>query len=253
MKHLTPFFISLRNNFGAFALFVVVWGLGALCFPPYIVPSPLAVGRDAATYLDAAFWSHLFATLYRVTLGFLWAFIPGTLLGVLAAAFRQVSHLTTLMGLAQVVPGPILGVIFLLIFGLGHATPIALVAALTLPSIAINTAGVLAKKNRLLEQYLRSIGGGRRDLIRHVYLPLLIPTVQSNLTLGLSLALKVVVLGEFIGSQDGLGYLLNVAKMYFNMAAVFFYLSVILLLMVAFQILEQAIFTIFFGKYFYPE
>ena len=77
--------------------------------------------------------------------------------------------------------------------------------------------------------------------------------MQSNLTMGVSLALKVVVLGEFIGSQNGIGYLLNVAKIYFNMPAVFFYLTVILLIMLLFQIAEQLLFALVFGKYFYPE
>jgi ABC-type nitrate/sulfonate/bicarbonate transport system permease component len=84
-------------------------------------------------------------------------------------------------------------------------------------------------------------------------LPLLIPTLQSNLTLGFGLSLKVVILGEFIGSQDGIGYLLNVSKVYFKMDEVFFYLFVILAMMVCFQIGQNIVFTSFLGKYFYPE
>ena len=71
-----------------------------------------------------------------------------------------------------------------------------------------------------LEQYLLSAGGSRRHLVRHLYLPALIPTFQSNLSLGFGLSLKVVILGEFIGAQEGLGYLLNVAAIHFDMKAV---------------------------------
>jgi ABC-type nitrate/sulfonate/bicarbonate transport system permease component len=69
----------------------------------------------------------------------------------------------------------------------------------------------------------------------------------------MGLGLKVVVLGEFIGSQDGLGYLLNVARIYFQMDKVFFYLIVLLLFMVLYEFFINLIFVIFFQKYLYGE
>ena len=253
MKRLFPFLTSIRANAVAFLLFLAVWAFASLWFPPYVVPSPAAVFWNSAAYLNADFMRHLAATLYRVMIGFFAAAALGIPTAIAAALLRKSAYLTTLMSLFEVLPGTIVGIIFLLVFGIGDGVPIALVAFLTLPAIAINTSGAIAKKNRLLEDYLHSIGGTRRHVIRYIYLPLLVPALQSNLTMGVSLALKVVVLGEFIGSQDGIGYLLNVAKIYFNMPAVFFYLTVILLIMLLFQIAEQLLFALFWGKYFYPE
>ncbi len=253
MKRLTPFFISIRNNLFALLLFLVIWWGCAWFFPPYILPSPVTVFGNLTSCLHADFFRHLVVSFYRVLAGFLIAFFIGTGLGILAAGLKKSSCLNTLMVLFQVIPGIILGIIFLLIFGIGHCVPIALVAFLTLPLVSINTSNALEKKHPGLEQYLRSIGGRRSHLIKNIYLPLLIPTIQSNLTLGFSLSLKVVVLGEFIGSQDGIGYVLHLSKIYFNMADVFFYLFVILLLMVSFQIVENVFFTTFLRRYFYPE
>ncbi|MDY0091957.1 MAG: ABC transporter permease subunit [Candidatus Vecturithrix sp.] len=253
MKHLTPFFISIRNNVAAFVLFLVLWGVSSVFFPPYIVPSPLQVLLEFGTYWHTEFLQHLGMTLYRVLMGFLLSFGLGTALGILASGLHKRPHLNTLMVLFQVLPGAVLGVIFLLMFGIGSCVPIALVTFLTLPTIAINTSNGLSKKNVLLEHYLHSIGGTTKHLVKNIYLPLLIPTLQSNLTLGFGLSLKVVILGEFIGSQDGIGYLLNVSKVYFKMDEVFFYLFVILAMMVCFQIGQNIVFTSFLGKYFYPE
>ncbi len=252
-KHLQPFFISVRNNLTALALFFLIWGGCSIFFPDYIIPSPLLVVGNTAAYLKADFPGHLAVTLYRVCVGFAWAFVLGTVIGILATIFHEVQHLPTLMVLFQVIPGTVLGIIFLLIFGIGHPVPIALVAFLTLPVVVINTAGGLAKRNILLEDLVRNQGGTRYHLLRHVYVPLLIPTFQSTITIGFSLSLKVVILGEFIGSQEGIGYLMNRAKVYFKMDDVFFYLSVILCIMVCFQIVQQFIFTVFLGKYFYPD
>ena len=113
---------------------------------------------------------------------------------------------------------------------------IALVALLTLPTIAINTANALAKRDLGLEQYLLANGAGRGELVRFLYLPSLVPTVQSNLSLGFALAIKVVILGEYIGSQNGLGYLLNVATIRFDMHSVLGYLCVVLVLSAVFEI-----------------
>lgn len=253
MKRLAPFFISIRNNVFALILFIVLWGISSLFFPSYVIPSPLLVLSNGISYLQAEFWQQLFLTIYRVGAGFCCALLLGTLSGILAVGVNKAQYLNTLMVLFQVIPGTILGIIFLLVFGIGSSVPIALVAFLILPVISINTSNALAKKNVLLEHYLRSIGGKRTHLVKNIYVPILIPTFQSNLTIGFSLSLKIVILGEFIGSQDGIGYLLNLSKIYFKMDEVFFYLFVILLMMVCFQIAMNVFFTIFLGKYFYPE
>ncbi len=56
--------------------------------------------------------------------------------------------------------------------------------------------------------------------------------------------LNIVILGEFIGSQEGVGYFMNRAKIYFKTDDVFFYLSVILGIMVCFQIVQQFLFSL---------
>ncbi len=247
------FFTVFRNEAGGLLLFLVFWGGLSLFFPAYILPSPAAVLLDIPAYLRQDFLYHLGVTLYRVAAGFGWAFLGGGALGILAYGARLTQPLNSFMVAIQVLPGTIVGIIFLLMFGIGHQTPIALVAFLTLPTIAINTANALAKKNVALEQYLISAGATRQHLIKFLYLPALVPTLQSNLTIGFGLSLKVVVLGEFIGSQDGIGYLLNVARVYFNMKEVFFYLFVILCLTALFQAVQNFFFSVWLKKYFYPD
>jgi NitT/TauT family transport system permease protein len=234
-------------------LFLVAWFILSLFFPPYIIPSPMAVFGETTTYLGPEFVRHLELTLARVLAGFAIAFVIGTAGGILAYMLRRTQDLNSLMLALEVIPGTILGIIFLLALGLGSAVPVALAALLTLPAIAINTGNALAKKNVSLEQYLLSAGGGRRDLVRYLYLPVLVPTSQSNLSIGFGLALKLVILGEFIGAQDGIGYLLNVARIYFYMKEVFFYLSVVLLIAALFQALQGLLFSTCLGKYFYPD
>lgn len=251
MKNSRPFITSLRNEALGFVLIVAVWGVASLFYPAYVIPSPLAVLTNVASFLPQDFGHHLTVTFYRILVGFGLSYIVGTLLGILAFVQKWTRPLNSLMMALQVLPGVILGVIFLLMFGLGSATPILLVTFMTLPTIAINTVNGLAKKDATLEEYLVSLKSSRRNIARFVYLPALVPVLESNLSLGVSLSVKVVVLGEFIGTQDGLGYLLNNARIYFNMKEVFFYLVVLLLFTLAFQAIQSALFAIFFRKYFF--
>lgn len=253
MKRSIRFSTAVRNNVVGLGLLLVVWLVLAQFFPSYILPSPARALRAAPAVLNAAFLPHLGLTMYRGVLGFLLAFGTGTVLGILAFTLRLTGHLNSFMVALQVIPGAILGVILLLVLGIGNWVPIALVALLTLPTVAINTANALAKRNLNLEHYLLSAGARRRHLVRHLYLPALIPTIQSNLSLGFGLALKVVILGEFIGAQQGLGYLLNVAAIRFDMQAVLLYLCVVLVISALFEIAQSLLFGLFLEKYFYPE
>lgn len=252
MKRLTRFSTAARNNVVGLGLLLVIWLILARFFPRYILPSPAMVFRAAPSLLSADFLAHLGLTMYRVLIGFVLAFGAGSALGILAFTLHVTPHLNSFMVALQVIPGTILGVVLLLILGVGSGVPVALVALVTLPTVAINTANALAKRDIGLEHYLLSAGGRRRHLVQHLYLPALIPTVQSNLSLGFGLAMKVVVLGEFVGAQAGLGYLLNVAAIHFDMQSVLFYLSVVLLISAVFELAQSLLFGLFLEKYFYP-
>ncbi|MBN1980085.1 MAG: ABC transporter permease subunit [Chitinivibrionales bacterium] len=253
MKNSTLFFSSIKNDCIAFALFLLFWAVGALFFPEYVIPSPLKVASESATLVGGDFLSHLNLTVYRTIAGFLIALFGGMFVGIVSSLLNIRESATMVLVLFQVIPGAILGVIFLLIFGVGSGVPIALVAALTMPVISVNTANALLKKEDRLELYIRSVGGGTREIVTDLFFPALIPVFKTNLTVGMSLALKVVVLGEFIGSQDGIGYLINVARIYFSMNEVFFDLTVILLMMIIFEMIISGFFAFMLAKYLYPE
>ncbi len=252
MRLLTRSSTALQNSAIGLGLLVIAWLALTAFYPAYVVPAPAAVLRATPGYLSAEFLRQLGLTLYRTLVAFLASFALGTALGVGAYMARLGQRLNSVMLAVEVIPGTILGVIFLLLLGLGSAVPIVLATCLTLPTIAINTANALSKKEVTLEGYLRSAGGSRADLVRYLYLPTLVPTFQSNTSLGFGLALKAVILGEFIGCQDGIGYLLNVARIYFDMKQVFFYLCVVLLVTGAFQVGQSLLFGLAFEKYFYP-
>lgn len=252
MNRLTLFLSPIKDNLLALGVFLLLWSGVSLCFADYIVPSPLAVFLNLGNLCDQQFVLHLKATLPRLASGFVLSLCLGTLIGVLAFVLNIRVWIETLMVLFQVLPGLVLGIVFLIAFGMGSVVPVCLTVFLTAPLIAVNTANALMKKDPRIENVIRSFSGTRYHLIRDLYLPLLVPTLRANTTLGLVMSLKIVLLGEFLACEDGMGYLLNVSRIYFNMKAVFFYILVILLLIVCFQVLVSLVFGLCFQKYLYP-
>ncbi len=253
MKTSRIFISALLTEAVGILVILVIWGGVSTFYPPYIIPSPVETLKGISSELPVGLSGHLAVTLYRILTGFLIAFLLGTFGGILSMLARADKPVNSLMVALQVVPGTILGVIFLLMFGIGSATPILLVAFLTLPTLAINTTNGISKRNTGTENYLHSIKASKWQIIRYSYLPALVPVIQSNLSLGISMAVKVVVLGEFIGSQDGLGYLLNRARIIFNMQEVFFYLLLLMAFSLAFQAIQSLVFTVSLKKFAYPE
>ena len=245
------FSTSLRNESAGLLLLLAAWWALTLFYPAYILPSPWEVLTGVSSYLPADFWLHAGHTLFRVLSAFALALGGGTLLGIGAYAKNWVPPVNSLMTALQVLPGTILGVIFLLLFGTGSSAPILLAVFLTLPTLVINTINGLNQRDVKLQQYLQSIQCPPAGIVRYSYLPALVPVLQSNLSLGIGMCVKVVIMGEFIGSQNGLGFLLNNARIFFNMKEVFFYLLILLIFTLVFQFAQALLFDWFFRKYSY--
>ncbi|MCF7911343.1 MAG: ABC transporter permease subunit [Candidatus Cloacimonetes bacterium] len=239
----------IKKNLTGFIVFLIVWLLLSLIFPDYIVPKPWQVISQTGNLIDNSFTHHLQLTLFRLFTGFLIAFITASALGILAYALSIYEYAENVLSLFQVIPGAILAIIFLIIFGVGDKVPIAMIIAMSIPIMAINTSTGLRGIIREQQEVVYVFGGSMPQVIRYVYLPALIPVFRSNFLIGTGLALKVIVLGEYIGCEDGIGFLLNNARTLFQMDKVFFYLLVIMVIALILQIVINLIFVELFRKY----
>lgn len=240
------FILSIKKNTIAFASFLVLWFI--LSFAINHIPSPGIIFKSTHL-LNAEFLKNLVASLNRLAIGFSFSTFLGIAIGILAHHYKIKEYTEDVLSLFQVIPGAVLGIIFLLLFGVGNFAPIALILAMVTPAIAINTANGLAKTPKSLEEVIHVFGGNSIDVIKHAWLPYLIPVLKSNCIIGSGLSIKILVLGEFIASENGIGKLLNDAKIYFNTTKLFFYLFFIVFIAYIVHIFIQASFTILFKKY----
>lgn len=241
------------RTFVSLGIFIVAWSVLSFFFDPFVLPSPLEIMMNLDTLCNDLLVDHLRLTLLRVVVGFLISFATGTFIGVVGHVLKITPWVESSMMMIQVLPGVILGVIFLLMVGQGSQVPILLIITLTAPLIAINTGAALARRNPCMEGVIFTLGGTRRHFIRDLYLPMLVPAMRANASTGMAMAIKIVVLGEFIAADNGLGHLINIARIYFNMTDVLFYVVVILILILGFQLIIDAVFFLCLKKYFYPS
>jgi NitT/TauT family transport system permease protein len=187
---------------------------------PFYMPAPSRVG---AVLLDlvagGSILPHLQATFTAALLGLVLGLVVGTLLGFVAALVPLVSELLEpVMILLNAIPRVILAPLFVIWLGIGIGSKVALafvlVAVLTFFAVM---SGIKEVDARLVER-VRTLGGGRWTLVHEVYLPSVTAWVTGNLRVAVGFAFTGAVVGEFVASARGLGYLLAFAQSQFNAA-----------------------------------
>lgn len=196
---------------------------------PWLIPSVLPEeGWRGAWGLIAE--SHVLATLFRVSLGFLIGALPGVLVGMAMGLNRTIRQmLDPIMSAIYVLPKIAIFPLMMLIFPnpFGEGPKVAVIAITAFFLVAINTmAGVMGIEPVFLEAG-RNFGAGRWQMLRHVIVPAALPIIFSGLRIALGSALIVIVAVEFIRAQQGVGFLvfyywqvLAIDKMYASLFVV---------------------------------
>jgi NitT/TauT family transport system permease protein len=185
---------------------------------PFYVPPPSKVAATLfGLFADGEIWTHIEATFGAALLGLVLGVIVGAILGVCAALLPQVGEiLDPAMTVLNAVPRIILAPLFVIWFGIGIASKVAvtfvLIAVLFFFAVY---AGINEVDQRLVER-VRTLGGGKSVLLREVYLPAVTAWALSNLKVAVGFAFTGAVVGEFVASSRGLGYLLSFAQSTYN-------------------------------------
>ena len=122
---------------------------------------------------------------------------------------------------ANALPRVVLAPIFTLWFGLGIWSKVALGFTLVFFIVFFNVYQGVKEVNRTVLENARMLGMSERQLLRHVYLPSALSWVFSSLHTSIGFAVVGAVVGEYLGSAAGLGYLIAQAEGMFDIAGVF--------------------------------
>jgi NitT/TauT family transport system permease protein len=221
---------------GLLVLIFVFWHLATTpgLIPPLVFENdqqaafffgePLKVfGRIWAWFFtNADIYQHLWVTLLETVL----AFGIGTVLGLACGLWLALSPLAAAIAdpyikAANSMPRVILAPIFAVWFGLGIASKVALGVTLVFFIVFFNVYQGVKEVSPVVLANARMLGASQRQLLRHVYLPSATSWVFSSLHTSVGLAFVGAVVGEYLGSSRGVGYLILQAEGTFDVNTVF--------------------------------
>ena len=237
---------ALRRGLGLLALLTVWEGASRTgLLDPFYASSPSTVAEVILSLLsDPEFWTHLQGTFTAALGGLLGGLLLGVVLGFGAALSPLLADLLEpVMILLNAIPRVILAPLFVIWLGIDLASKVAL--ALILVTVLIFFAvynGIKEVDPRLVER-VQTLGGTHGVLIREVYVPSVTAWVLSNLKIAVGFAFTGAVVGEFVASSRGLGYLLQFAQSTYNaglvMALIVLIMAFVLLLFALAERLEK--------------
>ncbi len=179
--------------------------LDRLFFPP---PSAIfAAGARMAR--NGELWTHLGATLSRMSVGLIIGSALGVPFGILLATVARVRRAAEpFVSALNSMPKLTLLPMLMLFFGLGEAPKLLLIAAGCFLTMAIQSMDAVSSINRAFVELAVNYGAGRYALWRKVYGPSALPQVFTGLRLALGRALTLAVSVELVSSEKGLGSLI---------------------------------------------
>ncbi len=222
----------------ALVLLVAVWEAASRAglIDPFYAPPPSAVAVTLyQLFAGGTIWEHIAATFSAALLGLAGGLVLGALLGFAAAMVRPLADVfEPVMILLNAIPRVILAPLFIIWFGIGIGSKVALSLVLVTVLVFFSVYSGIREVDARLVERVQTLGGGRRALLREVYIPSVTAWVMGSLKVAVGFAFTGAVVGEFVASSRGLGYLLSFAQSTYNasqtLALIFIIMAFVLVL-----------------------
>jgi NitT/TauT family transport system permease protein len=217
------------------ALLVGIWSLLVRLtnYPAFILPSPDVVGaRFLQALADGTLWEHTQVTLLEMAGGMVIGVSTATLLGYLLAKNPIVERvLEPYIIASQTIPAVALAPLLIIWLGPGLWSKILVCALVVFFPILINTVVGLRSVNHGLRDLMRALQASRWQTFSLLEVPAALPVLLGGLKVGVTLSVIGAVVGEFVGANRGLGFLINVARGLFDTPLMF--VAIITLVIIA--------------------
>jgi NitT/TauT family transport system permease protein len=204
-------------------LFATVPVFGHIVLPPFFFSNPVDVGSQIVEWFrSGVIWKHLAITLWESILAFVIGSISGAATGFWFARQPRVAAVfDPYVKMANALPRVVLAPIFALWLGLGIWSKVALGVTLVFFIVFFNVYQGVKEVSTTVRDNARMLGMNERQLMRHVYWPSALSWMFSSLHTSVGFAVVGAVVGEYLGSAAGLGYLIQQAEGVFDVAGVF--------------------------------
>lgn len=200
----------------------------------FIYSSPSkAINTIYGLYLDGNLFNHIWVTVYETFISFTLATVIGTMVAIILwyseFLYKVLEpYLTIINSLPKVALGPII----IIIFGanINSIIIMALLISLIVTISNVYNGFVNTDKNKI--KLLRSFNATKWQILKYLIIPSNYHVIINSLKINVSMSLIGVIMGEFLVSKEGIGYLINYGSQVFNLNLVFG--GIIILLVVSY-------------------
>jgi NitT/TauT family transport system permease protein len=206
------------------AAFLGAWQLaaGASSNNKFLYGSPSGIWNQLNSWVrigttEGPLWAQVWITLQETLLGFGIGVVLGVFFGILLGRIQLLAEIFGVyIGTFNAIPRIVLGSVFIIWFGLGMSSKVALAVVLVFFTVFFNAFQGGREVDRDLIANARILGAGRLAIARQVVLPSAFTWIIASLRIAFGLAITGAVVGELLGSQQGLGELIAQAQGDFN-------------------------------------
>ncbi|MBP1694195.1 MAG: putative transporter permease protein [Chloroflexi bacterium] len=224
---------------------ILVWWLIARLsgLPPFMLPSPgLVLDRFWQVLQDGTLLQNAWVTLYEVLIGMIVGVIAASGLGYLLAKSPVIERLLSPYVVAsQAVPIVAIAPLLVIWFGPGLLSKVMITALIVFFPVLINTVVGLHSVPDDLRDLLRSMLASPWQTFTKLEAPAALPIFLGGLRIGATLSVIGAVVGEFVGADHGLGFMINLARGQYDTALVF--VTVITLVLMALALYGAVLFA----------
>ncbi len=194
---------------------------------PFFFGSPLGIAMRLADWAVhgtayGSFWFQIWVTIEEALLGFAAGVGSGIIFGVVLG---EVPFLADVIGpyikVVNALPRIVLGSIFVMWLGLGLPSKVMLAAVLVFFVVFFNAFQGVRSVDRNLVANARILGASRLQVVQHVVFPSAMTWIIASLHVALGFSIIGAIVGEFLGSQYGLGLVIATAQNTFDANGVF--------------------------------
>jgi NitT/TauT family transport system permease protein len=182
------------------------------------VSRPTKIAHTVGGWFAGGFiYPHIWATVHEAVLGLALGIAAGVIVGVLFAFFPYLSDLfRPLIVIFNATPRIVLAPLFIVWLGIGLASKIAMVVSLTFFIVFFSTYAGLRDVDPNLVNHVRVMGGTRTHLMRHVLLPSALTWIFASLRTCVGFAVIGAILGEYLGADRGIGWIVQYGESLFD-------------------------------------
>ena len=187
--------------------------------PAFILPSPIMVGNRFLQLLgDGSLARHTWATLSEVVGGLILGVLAATVLGKSEAIERLMAPYIVA---SQSIPVVAIAPLLIIWFGSGRISKVLISALIVFFPVLVNTIVGVRSVPEDLRDLMRSLRATRWQVFRKLEAPAAMPVLLGGIKIGATLSVIGAVVGEFVGADEGLGFLINVGRGLYDTAMVF--------------------------------